>query len=357
MSKGRYADYRDDINIDALEAAIGFDVLRQDGANDIGYCVFPQNHSNGDTTGKFAIHRDKKVYGCFVCGGGSLLSLAMELYDFTVDEATHWLKQFAVTDTRSDAEYREYLLALLEDTETRQATLPYFNPRVLDRFADPLWYFYDRGISHKVAAAYHLRYTDNTLKSAPMKQKDGETTKIDDDYYGPAAIFPHFWQGRLVGWQHRWMEFPEHTPKWLAKYTNTTDFPKSTTLYNYDEAVKATRPIVVVESVPTVLYLATHDIPAVSFFGSEPKPEQLRLMRRFKHGVILAPDNDEVGDKMVRKTTAYLEPFIPVWHAEKVTSAPGADLGDYAKRPRGYHALHHHLETRVHPSLDADSVL
>src|ERR1700747_3740990 len=112
--------------------------MRQDGLNDIGYCLFPENHKNGDTTGKFAIHREKMIYNCFVCGGGSLLSLVMELYGFHLDGATAWIKQFATSDAMSNDEFQSYLLELLEDVEIRQATLPYFNPRVLERFADPV---------------------------------------------------------------------------------------------------------------------------------------------------------------------------------------------------------------------------
>jgi DNA primase len=356
MSKHRYADFRDAIDVDAFEEAIGFTPSRREGENDIGFCLWPDNHKHGDTTGKFAIHRGKKLYNCYVCGGGSLLSLAMELYGFDVDEATVWLKQFANSSAQSDASFQAYLLELLEDLESRQETMPYFNPRVLERFNDDRSYFHERGISTEIMDKYHLCYSNRTMKSAPIKQKGDEKIKIDEDYYGPAAIFPHFWQGKLVGWQSRWMEYPD-TPKWLAKYTNTTDFPKSTTLFNYDEALKAARPVVVVESIPTVLFLASFDIPAISFFGSQPKEPQLRLMRRFHHGVILAPDNDDVGDKMVRVTTNYLEPFIPVWHAEKVEGEPGADLGDYAELEHPYHALHYHLDHKIHPSLDVSSVL
>jgi DNA primase len=346
----RYHEFRESIDLEAFYEAIDFEVERQHGGNDIGYCLFPENHKNGDSTGKFAIHREKLVYNCFVCGGGSVLSLVMELFDFSVEEATQYLKQFTKSDARSDVEFSNYLLAMLQDAEKRQEIMPFFNERVLAKFDGPTMYFRQRGISQEVIKEYKLGYSNRLLKPAPVKQTGGEKVKIDDDYYGPCAIFPHFWQGKLVGWQHRWMEYPD-VPRWLAKYTNTMDFPKSTTLYNYERAKLSDKPVVVVESIPTVLFLATYDIPAVAFFGSEPKEEQLRLLRVFNQGVILAPDNDEVGTKMVRNSTAYLKRFIPVWHAEKVELGPGADLGDYASMPHPHHALMYHLDNLVRPAL------
>lgn len=346
--KLRYSEFKDRIDIDQFESAIGFNPHSQQGDNDIGHCVFPDNHSHGDTTGKFAIHRAKLVYNCWVCGGGSLLSLAMELHDLDVEEATEWIHQFATgQDGRSDQEFYDYLMEMLEDVEYRHDSMPYFNQRVLERFGSDPWYFEDRGIDEGVAEAYELRYSDTVMKIAPYK--GGE--KIDEDYIGPAAIFPHYWQDRLVGWQHRWIDWDEDhtkTPRWLAKYTNTTDFPKDATLFNYDEALRATSPVVVLESVPTALFVICAGFPAVSYFGGGVKPAQLRLLRRFSQGVILAPDNDQTGDNFVSTATQYLERFIPVYITDKVDLGPKADLGDYAKEDNAHHWVADHLQWRTH---------
>ena len=329
--KVRYSQFKDAIDIDAFESAIGFSPTHQNGDWDQGYCLFPENHRSGDSTGKFGINRSQKYYHCWLCGSGSLLSLAMELYGWDSETATDWLYQFATGDTRDDGEFHEYILSIIEDTKDRIVTMPYFNDRALDRFDGPTDYFLERGIDSQTIEAYHLCYAEDCLKPAPMKQKGSEKVKIDDDYHGPAAIFPHYWQGRLVGWQHRWMEWDKdhsQTPIWLSKYTNTTDFPKSNTLFNYDNILKAKDPIVVVESVPTALFLQSYGVPAVAYFGDSPKPEQLRLLRRFQQGVILAPDNDANGERLVREATEYLESYIPVWHCAKVVTKPGADLND-----------------------------
>lgn len=343
MPKLRYSEIVDQIDVDAFEAAIGFEPIEYRNDNDIGHCPDPWGlHQHGDTTGKFAIHREKKVYNCWVCGGGSLLSLAMEIFNLDVDGATEWMRGYTEEhDHRTDGEFVDYYLGLLEDTERRVATLPYFNEHVLDRFDGPLDWFHTRGISDAVIERYHLRYGEVVMKPAPVKQSGDGLVKIDEDYYGAAAIFPHYWKDRLVGWQHRWMDWDEehtNTPKWLAKYTNTTDFPKNDTIFNYEHVLKRAgpAPVVVIESVPTSLFLESWDIPSVATFGSSVSDTQLRLLRRFQQGVILSHDNDQAqkggaGKKWLNTLTKYLEPYIPVQHLPPVSDKPGADLGDLAK--------------------------
>jgi hypothetical protein len=75
----KYSEFWDRINVDSFEEAIEWTPEYSHNDNDIGFCPFPENHSHGDTTGKFAIQREKRVYNCWVCGGGSLLLLDREL--------------------------------------------------------------------------------------------------------------------------------------------------------------------------------------------------------------------------------------------------------------------------------------
>lgn len=338
-TKTRYSEFADQIDVDAFMEAIGFDPTESKDDNEIGQCPDIWGmHKHGDTTGKFAIHREKRVYHCFVCGGGSLLSLAMEFFDMEVDEATDWMRQFTRGDMRSDAEFYDEMMKLLDKYhEVKAEKMPYFNDHVLGRFNDKTKWFKQRGIADWVVEKYKLGYGNYVMKPAPIK--GGE--KIDDDYYGPCAVFPHFWEGTLVGWQHRWMAYP-NTPKWLAKYTNTSDFPKAETLFNYDIALLYPEPVIVCESVPTVLFLQSHGIPAVAFFGGGIKEQQLRLLRRFGSGVILAPDNDAPGEKFVHTASKYLERYVDVKILPPVTESEGADLGDYAHGER-IKALEEHL--------------
>src|ERR1035437_5043082 len=215
MTKLRYSQFAHKIDVDAFEAAIDFDPISQERGWDIGHCLWPENHKHGDLTGKFAIYREGRTYNCYVCGGGTILSLAMELRNLDVDQATEWLYQFTHGEQQTADEYQAYLLEMLDDAEQRVETMPYFNERVLDRFDGQTDYFHNRGISEATYHHYRLRYHDSVLKVAPSKlDRNGERVKIDEDYYGPATIWPHYWQERLVGWQYRWLD-------WDTDHTNT----------------------------------------------------------------------------------------------------------------------------------------
>lgn len=324
--KPRYSEFWDRINVEAFEEAIGFSPEDDRNGNDVGYCLWPENHANGDTTGKFGIHREKRVYNCWACGGGSLLSLTMELYGYDVDEATDWLYQFCEDDTRSDREFVDEFMASFEDVKKRIETLPFFNERVLDQHSAilPQWWLEERGITHQTCDAYSLRYNEKMRRPVPAKGKFSS----EEDYHGPAILFPHYYQERLVGWQCRWLA--EDRPEWVPKYTMTTDFPKDTTVYGYDLARQGNDgyPVIVVESVPSALFVISCGYPSVATFGSSINEPQLRLLRKFSTGVILAPDNDNAGVKFVNTATEYLKRYIRVWHLPPPEGEAGADIGD-----------------------------
>lgn len=318
-SKTRYRDFKDNIDIDAFEEAIGFTPDRHKDGNDIGQCIDIWGlHSHGDRTGKFAIHRDKKVWGCWVCGGGSLLSLAMEFNDISEPDAIDWLQQFVGEKSESDEDFISYVDAILDDGDTNDDVVwPWFNERVLDRLDPaPEEWLKGRQIHGSVATKHVVRY-----------EEEHKRTTGRGVYVGPAIILPHWWNRRLVGWQERWLL--DDRPEWVPKYTNTQDFPKKYTIYNYDVLYSTLRPIVVVESVPTALFLESCGIPAVATFGSSVTPEQMRLLRLCQQGVILAPDNDPAGRKFRTSLGEYLSRYIPVWVTPYVgKEGSGDDLGD-----------------------------
>lgn len=351
--KLEYKDFVDAIDIDAFEEAIEFEPLEHRNGEDVGYCPDLWGlHKHGDSTGKFAINREKRVYHCFVCGGGTLLSLAMEFSHSDEETATEWLHQFARGDTRTDTEFVEDFMKLLDTyQEKRGDRMPYFNEHVLSQFDPayhpldlddvPISWYEGRGISEEAQQNHRLCYGKHHKKVAPIR--GGE--KIDDDYYGPCIVFPHFWEGRLVGWQHRWLNHGKDTPKWLPKYTNTSDFPKTQTLYNYDRAIKQPGDrVVVVESVPTVLFLASMGVTAIATFGSSVVESQLRLLRRFQGGVIIAPDNDAPGEKFAQGAQSYLERYVDVTVLDPVELGEGSDLGDYMSTDDPVGNLYDHLE-------------
>ena len=104
-------------------------------------------------------------------------------------------------------------------------------------------------------------------------------------------VIPHFWKGKLVGWQTRrvWDDGTE-------KYKSTPDFAKDRTLY-VPEAYRPTkaRRVVVVESPASVLR-HLHHLPMVATFGANITDSQIRLLAEYDE-VIWWPDNDSAGWK------------------------------------------------------------
>ena len=301
-----YQDIVKRIDIDEFENAIGFEPLGSTAhGEDHGYCPDPWGyHQHGDRTGKFAINREKKVYNCFVCGGGTLLTLTMAIRDCDEREGLDWLRQFTSKAHQTDENFMDEIDGLLAPAVEEQETItPWFGPNVLTQWEgrDHEW-FAERGISDEVREKYHLGVDENTRR-----------TKGGDEFISESIVLPHFWEGKLVGWQNRWMG---DRPKWVPKYTNTNDFPKRTTLFGWDHAAFGDKPIVVVESVPTVLYLASLDIPAIATFGATVSKEQLKIMRGCQQGIILAQDNDQAGDQWRGSLVSYLDRYIPVMEME-----------------------------------------
>jgi len=296
------------LDVDEFEVAIGFEPMGQnDHGEDHGHCPDPWNlHKNGDRTGKFSINREKKVFNCFVCGGGTLLSLTMAILNFDENEATAWLRQFSSKSNQTDEGFISEIDRMFASEKVEEeVTLPWFNSNVLLQWNDDddEW-FVSRGISEEVRERYRLGVNTKTIRT--MGQDVFESTSI---------VLPHFWDNKLVGWQNRWMG---ERPKWVPKYTNTNDFPKRTTLFGWDQIKDATGPIVIAESVPTVLYLASLNIPAVATFGATVSKEQMKLLRSCQQGVILARDNDIAGCKWRNDLVSYLERYIPVMEMEVV---------------------------------------
>lgn len=126
---------------------------------------------------------------------------------------------------------------------------------------------------------------------------------------GPAQtseriVIPHFWKGNLVGWQTRRLG-KDGTPKYLS----SPDFPKDSTLYNYD--AKA-RTAVVVESPMSVLAAADDEAHYEGTFGAKVTDIQVRLLTMHPR-LILWFDNDEAGWKATARVADAALAYCDVW--------------------------------------------
>jgi DNA primase len=153
--------------------------------------------------------------------------------------------------------------------------------------------------------------------------------------YDPVAnriVFPHFWGGKLVGWQKR--SIPESTLPGFSwpptefqkpKYKNSSGFPKSEHLYMYDAAL-GEHTVIVVESPMSVakayeLYIGG----VVATFGAKVSQAQIDLLKYWGR-VIVWFDADRAGQAGAGKLVQGLYRHAQV---SVVEPEPGKDLGDY----------------------------
>jgi len=323
MTELRWDDIAESFDFLGVLAELGIDVKDVVRGEHFASCPLP-SHPGADTNPSFSVNENTCLWNCFTCATGGLLpSLVMEIVGFESDEASSawqksvdWLAQFSDVSPDSDhllVEQLERAFARAEERPKRErrSTLPVFTSRALDGLKKaPIELFEKWGIDMQVVVdKFDIRY-------------DPKRVKMNDKghYEGPALVIPHYFGGKLVGFQERWMN--EDRPKWLGKYTNSSGFPKKETLFNWDVAVEyAALPeapaIIVVESIMTVVRLLNMGIIAVATFGASVSDEQIQLLSSLS-SVVLAFDNDaagrmarhEVGEKLSELTAVETLPIL-----------------------------------------------
>lgn len=293
-------------------------------------CPLP-SHPGVDANPSFSVNEDSLLWHCFTCDdGGGLPSLVIRVLGLEDDSETdtawqkalRWLLSYTDHAVDTDMELVESVERYLQRSQIapkrfRSPTLPSLSPRLLQGL---------KTAPVALTAKWHITQ-ESTLEHFQVKYDEKHSRK---DYVGPALIIPHFFQGNLVGYQERWLD--EDRPSAIPKYTNTDDFPKKETLFNWDGAIDAGRAgdgVLVVESVMTVIRLFEIGIPAVSTFGASVKDEQLRLLGSLPT-VILAFDNDGPGKKATKKVADGISDYTDLWI---VPFAPGekSDLADLSQ--------------------------
>ena len=306
---------------------LGIRVTRVDGHEHFASCPL-SSHTGEDRNPSFSVNEDKMLYSCFACSGGGVLpNLVMDIENLSWDEALEWLSEYSdeITD-EPDAFARQLEKALFrEETKEAPKPLPWFGPKVIAPWIqEETDWFADRGISQSTRELLSMGFDPN---------HERRTRSLTEPYIGPAIIVPHFFNGSLCGWQERWLD--EDRPKWIGKYTNTHDFPKKYTLYNYD-AAKEHDSVIVVEGTMTVARLVQLGYNAVATFGATVSNEQWKMLSAFRN-VFLSFDNDDAGYIAMETGVMQLMDLTSVWVIDPPQDKKGADLGDVSDNDIGDH--------------------
>jgi DNA primase len=281
------------------------------------------NHTHGDKSPSMYVNDDKLTFNCFVCGGGSLVSLVREVLNVSEEEAIVWLEEHSDLAPSDTEDFRNEIERILARHKEQLEPLPDYPPELLFQYEGFHPWLTERGVSREVALEMQIGW--------------------DDSHCG--IVIPVFFKGRLVGMQTRHLE-TDSTGNFICpdgcfqtkvtaqyrgtnvpKYKNTPNFPRKSVLYNYDNAAREGGDIIVVESPLSVLYLMSHGVRnVVATFGSGMNPQQAQLLYPFD-AVYLWSDRDTAGNKTVRDSLVILDEFVPTWLVPQV---PGdkSDPGD-----------------------------
>lgn len=260
----------------ALLAEFGVDHVRRSGDDLLHRCVMPWHD---DTHPSARLNVEHLIYKCWSCNsGGGLLWLIHTVRGVPTGQAKEWVVNATGLDGEDFEAFQALIEAMADDPTITRPPMPSYSPRVLEPWAFTHPWLTDpvteggRGIPEATVEALEVGYAqDYPLDGA------GHTSE--------RIIIPHFWRGRLVGWQSRRL-WDDGTPKYLS----TEDFPREETLY----AAPQDRSLAVVVESPMSVLRHHHHLPITATFGMEVTDAQVRLLAEYER-VVLFPDPDAAG--------------------------------------------------------------
>lgn len=273
-----------------------------------------RHHNNGDAHPSASCNLERKLYVCYSYWGGDLFHLIQKMENKgSFAEIVPILAPFLSDATATTDDFRAEMDRLLADFLSTpgayQAELPSYSERVLAPWAFVHPYLHERGIDSDTASRLQIGWRE------------------DDN----RIIIPHFWDGKLMGWQAR--AVPERPGQWPGtaqphpKYRSTPGFPKSDTLfYDHSRSRPTAGSVVVVESPFSVIKAAALglDIPVLATFGAKVSDTQIRMLADY-HEVIVWADPDTAGTLMQRRLVKALHRETTV---RVVIPDEGKDLAD-----------------------------
>lgn len=258
-----------------------------------GCLVAPELHTDQDKNPTASLNFQKLVYKCLGCGAsGGLLWFIATCRGTSSVEARNWLEQTA--GLGGSVMELDAMLRFLDNmyASRTRPVIPSYSDRSLapwdfkhPYFSDP----YDQG-----------------GREIPLATI--EKFRLGWDQRTDRVVLPHFWQGKLVGWQTRkmpleWrsMELAHDSPDVHSgranapKYYSSPDFPKDTTIYNHNP--RSTTGVVVVESMMSVLR-HDHALHMEATFGASVTETQVKRLTSHA-SIVLWMDNDRAGWRAV----------------------------------------------------------
>lgn len=314
-NKNLYREYTRRLNardvLDYYGAENCYEIAGSDGTTEVVHsCLLDRvepHHRNGDRNPSASINLDKKAYVCYNYWGGDLFHLIMKMEKKeSLSDVIPLVGEFLDGATSSGDEFLAEVDKLLTQQNSYSIELPEYSPKILDawNFSHP--YIRERGIDLETSSKLKIGFDQNTNR----------------------IVFPHFWEGKIVGWQQRSIpsdaRWPGTKPQ-MPKYKNSTGFPKSETLYGA-QWITSSQSVIIVESPMSVARAHALGITNVlATFGAKVSQFQIDFLKQFSE-VIVWFDADPAGDVAQRKVVRGLYRHTNV---KVIAPEHNKDLADY----------------------------
>ena len=319
--------------------------LKKRGKNFIGLCPFHQ-----EKTPSFTVSEDKQIFHCFGCGkGGDVFKFLMSYKNISFIEAVQEIAEHAgiklsfANESVSQEQTEQELLY-----EINVFAAKYFSNNLLISNNGEIarQYFKKRNIKTSTQKTFGLGYakpewqdlvsllTDNNFdlkKAEALGLIDRKTEGGYYDKFRGRVIFPIFSaNGRVIAFGGRVFEADKNT----AKYLNSQEsiiYSKRKSLYGLyhskDEIRRMDRAILV-EGYMDLISLFQNGVKnVVASSGTSLTDEQVQLLSRFTHNIIVLFDADSAGQKAALRS---IEILLKQNFEVKVVSLPeGEDPDSY----------------------------
>lgn len=276
-------DHKAQLAQDVLDA-LGVTVKRQIRDELIIPCPVGAFHNDQERNPTAALNYSKLLFHCLGCeaSGTILWLIATVRGDTTIDQAREWLLgEAGLTRAVGLPDMLSFFDALY--TPKARPPMPVYSDRMLERWEGIDGYILDdRQIPITTAVRMRL-----------CTDPDGY---VDRQRTGPRAVIPHYWDGKLVGWQSRRLPCADPT---APKYLSTPAFPRDETIYGYHWH---RREVVVVES-PMSQLRHQHHQPMEATFGFVVTDLQIQHLVKGRNRLIWFMDNDPAGWQAVEGRT------------------------------------------------------
>ena len=261
------------------------------GEIDTHFLLFCPFHYNIHTPA-CEIDKSNGMFICFSCGeSGGLIDMVMRVTNRNYFEATR-----LINSKKDNIDIER----VVDEEIDRPLDTPEFDMALIKRLHDDL-----KNSSH--AREYFLgrKITESSMKEFML----GYSPKQD---MVTVPVFDEF--NKCLGFVGRSIDG--------KAFKNSTGLPKSKVLFNLNKSKRS--PIIVVESSFDAIRLHQVGLKAVATLGATVSRYQISLLQKYATSIIICPDNDDAGVKMIDKIVSNIKDKS----VEIINLKTGKDVGD-----------------------------